>query len=157
MEVVTIRCLSITQEKNLQKCTKQSLKVHRVLRTTTDRILFIESVFIVISRLNSPMPTPMSPQEIMRETLIAVENGKRLERGCLTSNSTPSLLDEDFVRSSLISLLEYVEGEMPRKATLEVDNGHDCYEYDCDYCEAVFRNNIIDEMVAKLREIKDSI
>lgn len=67
------------------------------------------------------------------------------------------LKDTEWLRSSMKSLLEYVEGEMPQKITIENDSGHDCYEQNCGYCDAMFRNSIIDEMYAKIREIKNSI
>lgn len=67
------------------------------------------------------------------------------------------LKDTEWLRSSMKSLLKGVMEKMPKQSILKVDNGHDCYEANCDYCDAMLRNKTVTDCLAVIQSTIDSI
>lgn len=98
------------------------------------------------------MPTPKDPQMIIEEFRNHFGNYGLFQNEEYAGYTDVLSEVEDHFRSSLISLLEYIEGEMPTKGTI-LDKGLTPYER----AYEVGRWKVIDDMSAKIREIKDSI
>ena len=52
---------------------------------------------------------------------------------------------------------ELIGREEKRKSNQKQDNGHDCYDHNCEYCENAIKDNVIEETIAHLKKLKEEL
>ena len=52
---------------------------------------------------------------------------------------------------------ELIAREEGRLSKQKRDNGHDCYDHNCEYCENAIKDNVIEETIAHLKKLKEEL
>lgn len=64
----------------------------------------------------------------------------------------------DWHKQSLKQFIDgLVEWENERLSNQRRDNGHECYDHNCEYCENAIKDSVVEETISHLKEIRKQL